>query len=103
MIRIREDEQCDGRRRTEAEEIEGGKGGLRPLEERFRLRSSSYAPTSRFRLEAGKRWKGKRWKVGSWEGRPTADGGALRFRLEAGKRWKGGRQWNSEVGMRNAE
>jgi hypothetical protein len=32
--------------------IEGGKMGLRPLEERFRLRSSSYAPTSRLRLEA---------------------------------------------------
>jgi hypothetical protein len=31
---------------------EGVRKGLRPLEERFRLRSSSYAPTSRFRLEA---------------------------------------------------
>jgi hypothetical protein len=30
----------------------GWRRGLRPLEERFRLRSSSYAPTSRFRLEA---------------------------------------------------
>jgi hypothetical protein len=31
---------------------EGEIKALRPLEERFRLRSSSYDPTSRFRLEA---------------------------------------------------
>jgi hypothetical protein len=45
----------------EAGEIEGkkmgrceGEGqGLRLFEERFRLRSSSYAPTSRLRLEVG--------------------------------------------------
>jgi hypothetical protein len=39
--------------------IEGGKMGLRPLEERFRLRSSSYDPTSRFRLEV-RGWRQKR-------------------------------------------
>jgi hypothetical protein len=31
MIKIREDEQCDGRRRTEAEEIEGEKMEDGPL------------------------------------------------------------------------
>jgi hypothetical protein len=49
--------------------MEGGKMGLRPLEERFRLRSSSYAPTSRFRLEV----------------RPSAVGG---WRLEVGGKKK---------------
>ncbi len=67
---------------------EGEKGGLRPLEERFRLRSSSYAPTSRLRLGAG----------------PTAVGG---LRLEAkenkDKGREAGRPWNGEFGMRNAE
>jgi len=31
--------------------------GLRPMEERFRLRSSSYDPTSRLRFEVGGRYK----------------------------------------------
>jgi hypothetical protein len=46
--------------------------GLRPLEERFRLRSSSYAPTSRLRLEA-KEKEGE--TVGRWEDGPAAGGG----------------------------
>ena len=33
-------------------EVGGWRQGLRPMEERFSLRSSSYDPTSRLRLEA---------------------------------------------------
>ena len=38
----------EGRRKM----VEGERKGLRLMEERFRLRSSSYNPTSRFWLEA---------------------------------------------------
>jgi hypothetical protein len=56
------------KRRKEGEKMEDGRRGLRPLEERFRLRSSSYAGTRRpdKSLEVrGKRENGCLVKVGT--------------------------------------